>query len=105
MATQSEIYDTANIAIRDVFGTEVTFEKDGTPYVITAVFTDESEIIIGAGEVTTTEPMLTVRAADMPAGSEPARGDPVTVDTQVYKVWEVERDDSNAYLLMLKKSS
>lgn len=99
---QSKTYDVVNIAIRDAFGIDVRYVQNGNAYSLTAVFTDEAETIIGPNEVISTAPMLTVRRADMPNNAIPLRNDMLAVDGKTYTVWEVRKDDSDAYLLMLK---
>lgn len=99
---QVSIYDAANIAIRDVFGLDVYYVGAVGTFTVKAVFTNESESIIGAGEIISTAPMLTIRKDDMPDDCRPKRNDRVSVEGRTYEVWETRSDDSDAYLLMLK---
>lgn len=102
MASENHL-DLVNKALNDVFGCQVRYDTGGKIVNPVGTYTGESIIVQGDGAVISTAPMFTIRDADMPASIKPERGHRITIESKMYKVNEVQRDDSNAWLLSLKR--
>jgi hypothetical protein len=100
----STLSDLANKAVRTGFGRSVTYTSMlGVVTSLTAVFDSAYQVVELHGEVPVsgTQPVLTVRLADLPTA--PLAGDQVQVGTAVYKVADVRLDgEGGAKLFLLR---
>lgn len=101
----SDLTDRALGAIKDAFGSSVTYTPtSGSPVTIDGVFNRRYyELVEGDVPVSTDQPNLLVRIADLAA--DPVEGDEVTVSGQTYRVYRVEKDGEGAALLLLHETS
>lgn len=99
------IFDLVNKGVNEVFGDIVTYDAVGVLSNPVGTFTDESLVVGGDGGVISSSPFIMIRKADLAFGLIPKVGHKITINSQVYEVWEVKRDDSGAWLLALKLSA
>ncbi len=100
MADWNSLLDALNTSVSQAFGREISYQgESGNLTALKGIFqpTHESEDaspgVYGA---------LFVRLADLPA--PPRRGDAVTVDGTVYKVFDIEADGGGGAVLRLRQA-
>jgi hypothetical protein len=99
MADFASLLNTLNSAALTAFGREVRYSpQSGSPAAIRAVFEPSHEAEENAPGV---YGVLFVRLCDLQW--PPARGDEVTVDNLLYKVYDIEADVSGGAVLRLRK--
>lgn len=89
----ADLADVVNVAARDVFGEAVTYTPSGGAALALATPFDAAyeEVVVEDGvPVATTNPVLSVRLADLPTA--PRKGDTFTVRGKGYKVKVVKPD-------------
>jgi hypothetical protein len=99
MADWTSLLNKLNGAALTAFGREVTYSpQTGVPAAIRAVFEPSHEAEENSPGV---YGVLFVRLSDLPR--PPARGDEVTVDNLIYKVFDIEADTSGGAVLRLRQ--
>ena len=97
MSTFSGLFDSATVPILAVFGEEATYyPRAGDSYTIALVF-DTGE------QVQTSQRVYMTAWAPVASftGGEPVKGDAIVLNSQTYRVSDVEKDDSGGRKLKL----
>ena len=93
--------------VRDTFPASVAYTPEGSPttYSLTGVYDEAykgTELDRNYGvPVETTRPVLTIRLADLPVGTQPHVRDVLTVNSTTYEVSNVQPDGSGMSRLYL----
>ncbi len=99
MADFASLLNTLNSAALTAFGREVTYSpQTGRPAAIRAIFQPSHEAEESSPGV---YGVLFIRLADL--ASPPVRGDEVTVDVAMYKVFDIEADTSGGAVLRIRQ--
>ena len=99
MADWASLTDALNTGVLGAFGREVVYlPQAGGQATITAIFEPARQVEENSPGVYA---VLFVRVGDMP--QPPERGDEVTVDSLIYKVFDIEADTSGAVVLRLRQ--
>lgn len=99
MADFASLLDGLNTAAVAAFGREVIYTpQSGTPATVRAIFQPSHEAEDSAPGV---YGVLFVRLADL--GRPPERGDEVSMDGTLYKVFDIEADTSGGAVLRLRQ--
>ena len=100
MADFASLLNTLNRAALTAFGREVTYSPQaGTPSAIRAIFQPSHEAEENSPGV---YGVLFIRLTDLP--KPPERGDEVSMDGILYKVFDIEADTSGGAVLRLRQT-
>ena len=99
MADFASLLNALNSAALTAFGREVTYSPQaGLPSAIRAIFQPSHEAEENSPGV---YGVLFIRSGDLPL--PPARGDEVSIDSVLYKVFDIEADTSGGAVLRLRQ--
>lgn len=102
----SALTDNLTKATVKTFGQPVTYQPLSLPAVsLMAIFDDKYQAVDpdSGAIITSTQPMLRVRIADLPRN--PLQGDLVTISGVTYRVNDFEPDGGGGAMLLLHKNS
>jgi hypothetical protein len=100
MADFTSLLNTLNSAALTAFGREVTYSpQTGTPSAIRAIFQPSHETEENSPGV---YGVMFIRLTDL--AKPPERGDEVSMDRTLYKVFDIEADTSGGAVLRLRQT-
>jgi hypothetical protein len=99
MADFASLLNSLNTAALTAFGREVTYSpQTSAPVMIRAIFQPSHEAEENSPGV---YGVLFIRLGDL--AQQPARGDEVSIDSVLYKVFDIEADTSGGAVLCLRQ--
>ena len=100
MASWQDLTNALNTGVLGAFGRDIVYTPQAEePFTVRAIFESTREAEDSAPGVYA---VLFVRAGDLP--QPPERGDEVTVDDVIYKVFDIEADTTGAVVLRLRQT-